>query len=57
MTRLKCKGEWYYIKIKPDCVNELDAPLYELYNASKEFVMTFGSYGDMKYYVEHGIIL
>lgn len=60
MKRLKCKkwcGVYYYNKIEADDINGLDAPIYELYevyNGEKYFVDNFGSYGDMKYFVEHG---
>lgn len=60
MKKLKCKkqfGEWLYIKIKPDDFNDLDAPIYELYDISGDMVGCFGSYGDMKYFVETGVII
>ena len=59
-VNLKCKKEygiWYYKKIMPNAYNDLDAPIYELYNSEQKFVLTFGSYQDMKYYVETGKIL
>ena len=59
-NKLKCKkeyGVWYYKKIKPTGSNDLDAPIYELYNSKKEFVNTFGCYSDMKYFVIEGVIL
>ena len=62
MKKLKCKkqfGNWYYEIEKPEkygsCV--LDAPIYHLYNANKQYENDFGSYNDMKYYVETGLIL
>lgn len=58
--KLRCKkefGVWYYQKITPDGISDLDAPIFNLYDASGGFVAEFGSYGDMKYYVENGIIL
>lgn len=60
MTKLRCKkefGEWFYTKIVPDYYNDLDAPIYELYNNSKKFAGTFGCYSDMKYFVETGVML
>lgn len=54
MKRLKCKkayGLWQYEKIED---YDLDAPIYELYDEHGAFVSSFGSYGDMKYYVETG---
>ena len=57
MTRLKCKrqyGEWFYEKILPDDSNDLDAPIYELYDQDQQHVDHFGSYGDMKHFVETG---
>lgn len=59
-VKLKCKkqfGTWYYQKITPDRFDDLDAPIYNLYDGNGDFVAEFGSYGDMKYYVETGIIL
>lgn len=59
-VKLRCKkqhGTWYYQKITPDAINDLDAPIYSLYDANGDFVTEFGCYGDMKYYVETGIIL
>lgn len=59
-TKLKCKkqyGTWYYQKITPDSISDLDAPIYNLYDANGDFVMEFGSYGDMKYYIETGTVL
>ena len=53
MKRLKCKkiyGEWFYRKVVND---DLDAPIYELYDDIKTFIEAFGSYGDMKYFVEN----
>ena len=57
MKRVKCKnylGVWYYKKIVPNVYNDYDAPVYELYNEDKDFVGTFGSYFEMKYYIEYG---
>ena len=59
MKKVRCKkefGVWYYEKTGTDFYNELDAPIYTLYNAAGEYVNTFGSYGDMKLYIETGII-
>ena len=62
MKRLKCKkefGVWYYEIEKPEkygtCI--LDSPICHLYNENKQYENSFGNYGDMKYYVETGIIL
>ena len=60
MIRLKCKikyGVWFYEKIFPNDSNDLDAPIYELYDRDQQFVDRFGCYGDMKYYVETGVYL
>ena len=60
MNKLKCKkvfGVWYYSKETPTAMNELDAPIYSLYDDERNYIMDFGSYGDMKYYVETGVIL
>ena len=60
VKKLKCRkelGTWYYQKITPDAYSFLDATVYNLYDGIGDFVATFGSYGDMKYYVETGIIL
>lgn len=60
MNKVKCKKEfgiWYYNKITPSIDNDLDAPIYELYDENKNLVNEFGSYGDMKYYIETGEIL
>ena len=35
MKKLRCKkefGVWYYKKIVPSCYDDLDAPIYELYD-------------------------
>jgi hypothetical protein len=60
MTKLKCRkqyGTWHYTKTMPSIYNDLDAPIYSLYDADQNFVFDFGSYGDMKYFVETGVIL
>ena len=60
MTKLRCKKEfgiWYYTKTLPNDQNELDGPLYELYDEAGAFVMTFGWYRAMKYFVETGVII
>lgn len=62
MKKLKCKkqfGNWFYKIIKAEkygrCATEFDT--YELYNDKQEFINVFGSYGDLKYFVETKIIL
>lgn len=58
MKKLKCKkqyGIWLYEKIIPNIYNDLDAPIYILQNEEKTDGGEFGSYGDMKYFVETGI--
>jgi hypothetical protein len=60
MTKLRCKKEYgvfQYEKIVPSCYNDLDGTIYELYDENGNYINSFGSYGDMKYYVETGIIL
>lgn len=55
LTMLRCKKEfgiWYYNKVNPSYWNDLDAPIYNLYNEDSEFRMTFGCYNDMKTAVE-----
>ena len=57
MKRLRCKsylGVWYYEKIMPDDYNDLDAPIYALYDQDKNFIGTAGSYVEMFYYVQYG---
>ena len=57
LKKVRCKkefGTWFYKKIDG---GELDAPIYELYKENGEFKNTFGSYGDMKYYIETGVVL
>ena len=57
MKQLKCKkqfGVWYYRKIMPNVYNDLDAPIYELFNKDQEFVATCGCYDEMKYFIETG---
>lgn len=62
MKKLRCKkqfGVWYYIKEEPEkygtCI--LDGTIYHLYNEEKQYEECFGSYNDMKHYVETGIVL
>ena len=55
--KVRCKkefGSWFYKKV---IGGDLDAPIYELYTDDKKYENTFGSYSDMKYYIETGIIL
>ena len=59
MNKVRCKkslGEWFYEKVVPDDYSELDAPIYTLYDSKQNFVSTFGSYGDMRLYIETGRI-
>ena len=59
MKKLRIKKEygiWYYIKLNPTATNDLDGPIYELYNEDQQFVATFGTYSDMRYYIETGIM-
>ena len=58
MKKVRCKkqyGNWYYEKILPNVYNDLDAPIFVLENEQKTDGGEFGSYGDMKYYIETGI--
>ncbi len=60
LKKVRCKsiyGVWYYKIIKPTQYNDLDGAIYELYDTNKKIASTFGSYADMKYYIETGIIL
>ncbi len=50
-------GVWFYKKIMPNYTNDLDAPIWELYDEDENFEATFGSYGDMVYFIETGTIL
>ena len=55
--KLRCQkkfGTWYYKKVEG---GDLDAPIYELYTEDKKFECTFGSYSDIKYYLETGVVL
>ncbi|WP_407453550.1 hypothetical protein [Methanobrevibacter sp.] len=57
MKKLRCRkefGVWYYEKVMPSCYNDLDAPIYELYDENQNFVITCGCYDEMKYYIETG---
>jgi hypothetical protein len=61
MKQVRCKkeyGVWFYDKVVPTDDNELDSPIYEL--SSEEdpsHCITFGSYNDMMFYIQTGIIL
>ena len=60
MTKLRCKkeyGTWFYEKELATWQNGLDAPVYHLFDEDRKFAESFGSYGDMKYFVETGIVL
>lgn len=57
MKKVKCKkqyGVWYYKKIMPNVYDDLDNPIYELYDSNQKLVSNFGSRGDMLYYIETG---
>lgn len=57
MKRLRCKsdyGVWYYKKVMPNDYNDLDEPIYEMYDENQKFVGTAGSYYEMFYYVMYG---
>ena len=57
MKQVRCKkeyGVWCYIKVEANDDNGLDAPIYELYDKDWNWVDDFGSYGDMKHYIETG---
>lgn len=57
IKKLRCKkqyGEWYY---NIESGGDLDGPIYHLYNSDLERVNTFAYYGDMKYYLETGIVI
>ena len=56
MKKLRCKkqfGTWYYEKIMPDDYNDLDEPVWELYDENKKYVGTAGYYDELFYYVEY----
>lgn len=60
MKKVKCKKEYgiyFYKRIGADELNGLDAAIYELYDAEQNYIEDFGSYGDMKYYIETGCYL
>ncbi len=60
MKKLRCKkemGTWFYEKINPSLDNELDAPIDILQKEDKTDGGEFGSYGDMKVFIETGINL
>lgn len=55
MKKLRCKkqfGTWYYEKIMPNDYNDLDGPIWELYDENKKFVGIAPFYSDMFYYAE-----
>lgn len=57
LKKVKCKkefGVWYYTIIKPNIYNDLDGPIYNLYDINGKNVNEFGCYGDMKYFIETG---
>ena len=57
LKKLRCKKEfgiWYYRKLIPSYYNDLDSPIYELYDEKQNLVMEFGCYDEMKYYLETG---
>jgi len=60
MKKLRCKkdlGIYYYEKIMNTSNNDLDAPIYELYNEKKEWINNFAYYDDMIYFIETGVII
>ena len=60
MKKLRCKKEfgiWFYEKENPNDYNDLDAPIYTLYDEQRNYICTFAYYNDMKYYLETGIII
>ena len=57
MKKLKCKkqyGNWFYEIIRYD---DVEFPIYVLQKEDKTDGGEFGSYGDMKHYVETGEVL
>lgn len=62
MKKLKYKkqfGNWFYKIIKPEKYGScaIDFNICELYNDNQEITNVFGSYRDLKYFVETKIIL
>ena len=60
LKKVRCKkqyGVWYYEIVKPNNYNDLDGPIYCLYDSDKNDVCSFLCYGDMKYYIETGILI
>lgn len=58
MVRIaKTFGEWYYRKQTPNYNNDLDGPIWELYDSNQEFVADFAYYNDMLYYIRTGNII
>lgn len=58
--KLKCKamlGTWYYRKSLPTRYNDYDAPVYTLYDEYGVWQQNFSSHGDMKYFIETGIMI
>lgn len=57
LKQVRCKkecGVWYYQKEIPNDYNELDGPLYELYDSNKRLVRVFAFYNDMMHFVRTG---
>lgn len=40
-------GEWYYLKYQD---GDLDAPIYEIYNADKKYQTTVGAFNQVREY-------
>lgn len=60
LKKVRCKkqyGVWYYEIVKPNDYNDLDGPIYCLYDSNKNPVYDFSCYGDMKYYIETGKLI
>lgn len=60
LKKVKCKaalGTWYYYKSMPTRYNDYDAPVYFLYDEYGVWQQNFGSHGDMKYFIETGIVI
>lgn len=59
MKKLRIKKEyglWYYEKICPSWENDLDAPIYYLYDSEMELIASFGTYYQMAAAIKYGDI-